>query len=152
MVEPKTVSNLPVDVSIRWAEDQKFLEETRPILTESGLVPSHTQKDVLFPFVFSELDVLLGIRRVHPTWAHFIPPQGYQEQRRRLFTSRIAPSLGSEEDFDNKIQKVGAAGEKEEEGHDKRETEILLRLLKMMLDLDKNLIFVLTRRTQYQKG
>jgi hypothetical protein len=152
MVEPKTVSNLPVDVSIRWAEDQKFLEETRPMIMDAGTVPSHTQKDVLFPFAFSEIDVLLGIRRVHPTWAHFLPPSGYHEQRRRLFTSQVAPTIGSEEELDNKIQRIGAAGEKEEDEAEKRKKETFLKLLKLMLELDKNLTFVLTRRTQYQKG
>ena len=152
MAEPKTVSNLPADVSTRWATDQKLLEETRPFITEAGAIPLHAQKDVIFPSHVSELSILMGLQWVHPTWAMFYPPTGYQFQWKRLFTNQIAPQLGTDEQLEDKIQKITAVknpGNREEES---REQEALIKLLKLLQELDSQLTFALTRRDQYHKG
>lgn len=152
MAEPKTISNLPVDVSIRWAEDQKILQETKPYITEAVGISQHAQKDVSMPAVFSEIDALVGALRIHPTWANFYLPPGYNEQRRRLFTSQIAPFLGTDEQQDVQIQRIEAASEEEEQDERKREKAVLLKLMKMMHDLNRDLIDIITRCRQYQKG
>jgi hypothetical protein len=150
MTEPKTVSNLPLDVSIRWAEDQKLLEETRPIITEATGISLHTQKDVAVPVAFPEIEVLLGIRKTHPTWAMFYLPLGYLEQRRRLFTSQIAPFLGTDEQQDMQIQRIESISDDDEE--QKQRKKSLLKLLKLIHDLNRDLVEILSRCRQYQKG
>ncbi len=150
MAEPKTVSNLPVDVSVRWAEDQKLLEQTRPYLAESMGITQHAVKDVSTPAVFSEIELLLGTLHIHPTWASFQMPLGYNEQRRRLFTSQLAPFIGTDEQQDLLIQRVEASGEEGEE--EKRRKETVLKLLKLVHSLDRDLKEIISRCRQYQKG
>lgn len=150
MAEPKTVSNLPADVSTRWANDQKLLEETRPLITESGSIPLHAQKDVIFPTHVSEVSILMGLQWVRPTWAMFGPPEGYQFQWKRLFTNQIAPQLGTDEQLEDKIQKITAAKKLSDEEH--RDQEAIINLLKLLQELDSQLSFALNRRSQYHKG
>ena len=153
MSEPKIVSDLPVDVSIRWANDQKILEESHPIISDSKSISQFTQKDVSAPAPASQLDVLLNIESTHPTWALFLPPQGFFNQRRRLFTSRVIPLFDSEDLIDDKIQKVSSAFDKEEENpKGNQEKEALVKMLKQLIAINKNLLFIMSRRNQYQKG
>lgn len=152
MAESKTVSNLPVDVSIRWAEDQKLLEETKPYITEATGISQHAQKDVSMPMIFSAIDALVGAVRIHPTWANFYMPAGYSEQKRRLFTFQIAPFIGTDEQQDMQIQRIESTSEEGEEDERKREKAVLLKLLKLMHNLNRDLIDVMTRCRQYQKG
>ena len=146
MAEPKIVSNLPIDVSIQWTKDQKLIEETRPIIAESDTISQFTQKDVTTPSIFSQVNLLLEIR-LPPSWASFVPPKGYFDQRRRLFTSRIAPLFDTEEQLDDKIQKVRAVSDEE-----KQHQETLILMLEKLMELNRDLTFVLTRRNQYQRG
>ena len=152
MAEPKTVSNLPMDVSIRWAEDQKYLEESRPYITEGTGISHHAQKDVSMPAIFSEIDSLVGALRIRPTWANFYLPPGYNEQKRRLFTSQIAPFIGTDEQQDMMIQRIEATSEEGEEDERKRQKAVLLKLLNLMHSLNRDLIEITTRCRQYQKG
>ncbi len=152
MADPKTVSNLPVDVSIRWAEDQKFLEETRPMISEADYISSFTQKDVSIPTTFSQLEVLLNSQNLHASWAMFKAPKGFFDQRKRLFTSRILPFLDSDEQIDDKMQKINSLNDKEEDQEEKERKRRLVEMLRVLLELNKNLTFVLSKRNQYQKG
>ena len=152
MAEPKTVSNLPVDVSIRWAEDQNLLAETKPYITESAGISQHAQKDVSMPAIFSEIDALIGVLRIHPTWALFYLPPGYNEQKRRLFTFKIAPFIGTDEYQEMQIQRIEATPEEGEQDERKKEKAVLLKLLKLIHLLNRDLIEILSRCRQYQKG
>jgi len=155
MSDPKTVSDLPVDVSIRWANDQKLLEENHPIITDSKSISQFTQKDVSSPATASHLDILMDISSTHPTWALFSPPAGFFNQRRRLFTSRVIPLFDSEDLIDDKIQRItSATDQEEEEGHQqkKQDKEALINMLKQLITINKNLLFIMSRRNQYQKG
>lgn len=152
MSDPKTVSDLPVDVSIRWANDQKLLEETHPIIKDSRSISEFTQKDVTSPAIYSQLDLLLEMSTTSPTWALFAPPTGFFDQRKRLFTSRVLPVFESEEQIDNKIQKVTSVLNQEDEEKDSYEKKALINMLKQLITINKNLLFIMSRRNQYQKG
>jgi hypothetical protein len=155
MSDPKTVSDLPIDTSIRWANDQKLLEESHPIITDSKSISQFTQKDVSVPAPASHLDVLLDITSTHPTWALFSPPAGFFNQRRRLFTSRVLPLFDSEDLIDDKIQKVTSVLDQEEDKENSRgnqEKEALIKMLRQLIAINKNLLFIMSRRNQYQKG
>jgi hypothetical protein len=150
MAESKTVSNLPIDVSVRWAKDQELLEQSDPLLKGSRVISEQAQTDVLSPGARSSMDELLGRSITHASWALFLPPDGYGYQRRRLFTSQVAPTLGSEELLADKIDKLKTIGD-EGEGKDDAKEKVL-KMLEELLKLDKDLTFILSRRNQYQKG
>lgn len=153
MVEPKTVANLPLDVSIRWAEDQKFLEETRPITQEAGTIAQFAQTEVSLPSSQSQLATLLGLAALHPTWALFERPKGFVAQRRRLFTSQLVTFLGSDEQQDTLVTRIqGASGNDEDQESWQKEKDLLLQLMKLMQTLNKDLIDIVSRCKQYQKG
>jgi len=155
MSDPKTISDLPVDVSIRWANDQKLLQETHPIIADSKSIAQFTQKDVSSPASQSQLDLLLNVDNTSPTWALFSAPPGFFDQRRLLFTSRVLPLFESEELIDNKIQRITSAlgkTELEESPRGVQEKESLINMLKQLIAINKNLLFIMSRRNQYQKG
>lgn len=152
MVEPKTVSNLPLDVSIRWAKDQELLAETKPIIQEADTISQHAKTEVNLPATQSQVEILLGIAR-NPTWAQFQMPQGYTGQRRRLFTSKLVTFLGSDEQQDTLIARIaGASGEEDDKDEWENEKNLMLYLMELMNALNKDLIDIVSRCKQYQKG
>lgn len=153
MTEPKTVSNLPLDVSIRWAEDQKLLEESKPIIRDSTLASTHAQTEVILPSQQSELESLLGLSKLHPAWATFQKPPGFFFIRRRIFRSSLVPFLGSDEQQDAMMSRIqNAKGDEQDLSDWEEEKSRLLKLLKLMQLLNKDLIDITTRCKQYQKG
>jgi len=86
---PRTIDNLGVEVSTRYAEDKQILDET--LIKEAGVIPTQTQIDVTTPFISSELEALLHLQPTGVTWASFFPPARYFEQRKRLFTWQLIP-------------------------------------------------------------
>lgn len=153
MADAKTVSNLPIDVSIRWAEDQKMLEESKPIIRDSSLASSAAQTEVVLPTHQSELEVLFGLSQLHPAWATFQKPPGFFSIRRRIFRSQLAPFLGSDEQQDSMISRIqGTSGEEHDKELWEEEKNRLLKMLQLMQLLNKDLIDITTRCKQYQKG
>lgn len=153
MVEPKTVSNLPLDVSIRWAKDQEFLTETKPIIQDAMGISQHAQAEVNLPTAQSQIDILLGLFQRNPTWAQFQIPKGFVGQRRRLFTSQLATFLGSDEQQDTLIARIqGASGEEGDKDAWENEKNFMLQLMMLMNTLNKDLIDIVSRCKQYQKG
>jgi hypothetical protein len=153
VTEPKTVSNLPIDVSIRWAEDQKLLEESQPIIRDSTLASTHAQTEVILPANPSEIEVLFGLSKLHPAWATFQKPPGFFFLRRRIFRSQLVPFLGSDEQQDSMIARIqNTKGDDQDLSEWEEEKNRLLKLLKLMQLLNKDLIDITTRCKQYQKG
>jgi hypothetical protein len=153
VTEPKTVSNLPLDVSIRWAEDQKILEESKPIIRDSTMASNAAQTDVILPSKQSEIEALFGLSKLHPAWATFQMPPGFFFLRRRIFRSKLVPFLGSDEQQDSMITRIqGAKGDDHDNEEWEEEKKRLLKLLQLMQLLNKDLIDISTRCKQYQKG
>lgn len=149
MTEPKTVSNLPLDVSIRWAEDQKRLEETQPIVgRDAAFASNQAQTETILPFKPSDFDQLFGLAQLHPSWATFEQPPGFLFLRRRIFRSQLMPFLGSDEQQEALMSRIQHVGEDK----DKQEQERLINLLQLLQRLNKDLIDISTRCKQYQKG
>jgi hypothetical protein len=170
---PRTIDNLGVDVSTRYAEDQKMFDEK--IIKESRGIPIQAQIDVTFPSFSSELEALFEINKRNIFWADFFMPPKYREQKKRLFTYQIIPSLGSEdkketqsqrikdviasrkkkmeEETDEQKKKKALPWEEEKElEEEKKEEKVLLALLEKISSLDKYLVDINSRRSQYQKG
>jgi hypothetical protein len=169
---PRTIDNLGVEVSTRYAEDKQTLDET--LIKESRTIPVQTSIEVTAPFFPAEIEALLHIQPSNITWASFIPPAFYFEQRKRLFTYQLIPSMGSEDRKGSQALKILAKlklmaeerdqrekGEKDkkqqyqedralEEGE--KEKRILTSLLNTIALFDKLIIEINARRSQYQKG
>lgn len=153
MAEPKTVSNLPLDVSIRWAEDQKLLQETQPIIRDSTLASTHAQTEVTLPAKPTEIETLLGLSQLHPSWATFQIPPGFFFQRRRIFRFQLVPFLGTDEQQDSMITRIqNVKGDEKDQDEWQNEKDRLLKVLHLLQNLNKDLIDITTRCKQYQKG
>ncbi len=168
---PRTIDNLGVDVSTRYAEDQKILDDT--LVKESWAIPVQTEIDVSSPFLSPEIDKFLQIQPTKVTWASFTAPLGYFEQRKKLFTFQLIPSMGSEDKQESQAQKIlsklksmekkvhenletkdkrqlyeeGLALEEEE-----KEKKVLISVLNTISTFDKLIIEINSKRNQYQKG
>jgi len=172
MVESRTIDNLGLGPSIRWAQDQEFIDQS--IIKESPFVSMQTTVDVASPFFTSEFDVLFQIKQRFAPWAFFSTPQGFNLQKMRLFTYQIIPSLGTEEFLSAQMQKVRdkVASSKEnrikrrsegrgseypwedekEEEEEERESKTLIHLIEYINVLDTLMAQINARRSQYSKG
>ncbi len=171
---PRTIDNLGVDVSTRYAEDKKLTELGPNLVKESAAIPVQTAIQVTTPYFPSELESLLRLLPGGITWASFPPPANYFEQRKQLFSFQLIPSMGLEDKKESQAQKILAkiqamteANAQEQIAHpDKRkeyetklaleeeekEKKILTTLLHQITVLDKLIIDINDRRSQYQKG
>ena len=169
---PRTIDNLGVDVSSRYAEDQKLLDEK--IIKEARGIAPQTIVDVTQPYYSSEFEALFELGRRNLPWADFQAPAKYNEQKKRLFTHQIIPALGTPDKKDNQTQKIIAKAqnhlakrqqEKDQQKEPKKkfieeredlqidkEKKVLIKLLDCIVYLDKNIADVNSRRSQYQKG
>lgn len=171
---PRTIDNLGVDASARYAADVKELETQ--ILKESRIIPRQAEVDVSEPSFTSEFDLLFDSAKRNTPWAKFSMPENYTEQRKRLFTYQIIPSLGPQEKTESQEKKILAQlkekadrqnkdRDKESKKEDRssweedvekqeqeKEQKVLVQLLKNLLILDKCMTDISARRMQYQKG
>jgi hypothetical protein len=169
---PRTIDNLGVDVSSRYAEDKRTLDET--LVKEARAIPVQTEIEVTTPSFSSEIDSLLHIQPTNTTWASFFAPAYYFEQRKRLFTFQLIPSIGSEDKKESQALKIlaklrsmaeeriqkdkGKNDERQQHEEEKvleeeeREKKILISLLNTIAMFDKLIIEINSKRTQYQKG
>lgn len=155
---PRTIDNLGVDVSTRYAQDQEVLE--KDLIREAPSIPLQTTIEVTSPSYPSELDALLKTQPTHASWALFTPPEGYYEQKNKLFTFQLIPSLGSDDKKDSQTQKIEARLQAEEEKsknpyeleqHIKKKGAII-SLLKKISIFDNMITDVYSRIGQYKKG
>jgi hypothetical protein len=164
---PRTIDNLGLDASSRYAEDKQYLDEK--IVKESRTVSTQTEIDVTLPSFPRELDLLFEMQKCNVFWAAFAPPAKYAEQKKRLFTHQIIPSLGSEDKKERLLQKIRSkiqAKKEREEKDEKRyqweeqrereeeekERNMLVALVECIAGLEKVLVEINSRRRQYQKG
>ncbi len=164
----KTIDNLGIDVYRRYSEDQKEYEDS--YINDSKKVASGTTLDVFLPIYEGEVSTLLELsEKAHP-WALLVSPDKYNEQRKRLFTSQIAPAMGPLERIEmqeERIEEVKKDREKRdkkkkadrfewEEGKEEEEIALeakkLLDLLQDIRFLNKIIADVNAERYRYNKG
>jgi len=158
-IKPRTIDNLGVDSSVRYAKDKELLDLR--MVEDSRWVSPRIEVSVTKPYVASEFDQLFSAK---PTtqWALFSAPPAFEAYSRALFSYQLIPSLGSAEKQEADAEKLAALEDKEQRqgkgGRDKQEEEKekerkrILALLKCIEQLDKNLVFINSRRNQYQRG
>jgi hypothetical protein len=163
---PRTIDNLGIEIYTKYAQDREILDEK--IIQEARLIPVEAEVDVTHPSFASEFDLLLQTNRRNHTWADFFSPPFYHDQKKRLFSFQVLPSLGSDEKKESQIQRIkerAAQDEEKERKHpaqnweeerdhqeERKEKEILLTLLGRVNGLERDLIDINSRRHQYQKG
>jgi len=164
MTTPRTIDNLGMETSIRWAKDQALLE-VAPI-KEGSAVTQLTEIDISQPSYTSEFEQLFGEVARQSTWAQFTAPLGFNEQKKKLFTYEAVPILGSEEHLELQITRVkGSKVLKEEEAEtrvawetqkeseeEEKEKNIILTLMDKLQYLNRFLMDINSRRIQYLKG
>jgi len=171
---PRTIDNLGIEVSTRYAEDLRELDQK--LLIEARGIQEQTEIEITHPFFLTELEILLEPQK-QQTWATFTPPKGYFEQKKRFFMFQLIPSLGSEEKHETQTQKIVSLktfsrkkrgdqqqndqqqeeepesdhSDPEKEYHEK-EKKILISVLQTIMHLDKEIQEINARRGQYHKG
>jgi len=172
MPEAKTVDNLGIEPSIRWALDQERVDPS--IVKEAPFVSKQTVIDVATPTFVSEFDLLFQTRQRFIPWASFSAPPGYHLQTMRIFTHQVVPSIGPEKLLTAQIQKIrdkissrkkarlkrSSEGKKftypweeeREKEEEQRESQTLIHLLEYLNASDAILGQINARRNQYSKG
>jgi hypothetical protein len=166
---PRTIDNLGVEASTRYALDQKEKEYAESIIKESRL-PSQAEIDVTTPSFASAFEDLFEMQKRNIPWGDTPAPPKYNEQKKRLFTHQILPSLGSEDKIEAQSERITAtvrttetkvstgdetrmSWENEREVQEQeKEKKTLLGLFSCKKALDKDLIEINSRRGQYQRG
>ncbi|MGL4540513.1 MAG: DUF5399 family protein [Candidatus Rhabdochlamydia sp.] len=172
---PRTIDNLGIEVSTRYAEDLKELDQK--LLTEARGIREQMEIDITHPFFLTELEILLEPQK-QQTWATFIPPVGYFEQKKRFFGFQLISSLGSEEKHEKQVQKIisqsktfsrkkrnnqqgdqqdqdnqqGEPDNNPEKEYHEKEKKTLVSVLQTIMYLDKEIQEINARRGQYHKG
>ncbi|HSX12576.1 MAG TPA: DUF5399 family protein [Rhabdochlamydiaceae bacterium] len=166
----RTIDNLGLDISTRYALDKEQVDET--YIKEARAILTQAQIDVTVPSYTSEFEHLFGLGRSNAPWADFFAPMGFYEQKKRLFSQRLIPALGTMDKTEAELQRISTLGkvmrkEEEEEKEEKqpqtaeeeleanekeKERKILVTLLKQLQTFDQYLIDINSRRSQYQKG
>ncbi|MBI2742889.1 MAG: DUF5399 family protein [Chlamydiales bacterium] len=169
-LRPKTIDNLGVEAYTRYAEDEKLRGDA--LVKDAHLAPSQAAEvDVTTPSYASEFDALFGISKRNAPWADFSAPPKFHEQKRRLFTHQILPSLGTADKKEVQSQRIidlvettkkrkeTMASEGKETLQMNREFEeeesekkVLLNALNRISTLERTLIDINSRRGQYHKG
>jgi len=162
-VKPRTIDNLGVDASIRYAKDQELFEPH--LIGESRLIPQKTEVSILKPAALSEFDQIYTVGNTI-SWALFSPPPNYYTYDKGLFSYQLIPSLGNYEKLEadsDKIEALESALEKSDEKQrrgpsdperekDEKNRKSLLALFQCIDKLNKNLTLINSRRNQYQRG
>lgn len=167
----KTINDLGLEPSFQYARHQEQLD--LELLRDSSYVSKQSQVDVTSPFYSSEYELLFEVDRRNKNWADFFSPPYYNDQKKRIFTFQIAPSLGSDEALQVYVEKIHEKVERDKKDQDQKkkrqrpeneweedisiheeekESKILLKLLENIGILDKILIEINSKRNQYQRG
>ncbi|MFY7843326.1 MAG: DUF5399 family protein [Rhabdochlamydiaceae bacterium] len=166
-MSPRTIDNLGIDTSNRYAQDQKLFD---PLLIKEGdQISAHTEISVASPFFQSEFSSLFELSKKNSSWALFKEPTNYHLDRTLFAHTLIYPiTEHSVKELINKIENLSCSLqhnplEHEEQGHEHwldakeaqeqtNEKHILITFLQTIVYLDKVSSDVNVKRCQYQKG
>lgn len=166
-VKPRTIDNLGIETSRRYARDKEQLEESK-LIEDSKFIPQKTEVSVLKPYFPPELQEYL-LPTPQTIWAAFEAPPEYMMLSSPLFTYQLVPSLGDsgkQEANTDKLEaledtlsksfkegkKQGRNQDQQDEQEEEKERKTLLHLLKTIGKFDRTLQMINSRRNQYQRG
>jgi len=163
-VKPRTIDNMGIDTSSRYARDKSTLDTK--LIEESRFIPIKTEVSVVKPYISTEFEEFLQPSKL-TIWASFSPPPETLSYGKPLFSYQLIPSLGGyekqEADSDklealedtlNKAFKDGRGNsqDQQEQQEEERERKTLAHLLQTINKLDRTLTLINSRRNQYQRG
>ncbi len=162
-VKPRTIDNLGIETSSRYARDQASLDTK--LVEESRFIPLKTEISVVKPYLPTEFEEYLIPGKLI-LWASFEPPPEYFAYAKPLFSYQLIPSLGGYERREADTEKLealedsiskqsgqGKQGKKDQEGQEEeKERKTILGLLQTIGKLDRTLSLINARRNQYQRG
>jgi len=144
----RTIDNLGIEPSTRYAEDQATFDKS---LVRDTRVQLDAKIDVTEISYTSEIDQLFELEKRHGSWSQFVAPEGYYQQQGKLFTNLVVPALGTLDKREGQLQKISQM-EMGGNEHFSYEKQILINLFKNLQTLDESLIDINDNRAQYQKG
>lgn len=157
--KPRTIDNLGIDASIRYAKDQQLFEPK--FIEESKIVSKKTEIPVSRPYTPSEFEQTFSSEQPR-IWATFSPPSEAFLTDNSLFSFQLIPSLGSYEKFEDTQQLLNDALERrretdperslKEKQQEEKEKQLIQDLLVCIEKMDKSLSLINARRNQYQRG
>ena len=163
---PRTIDNLGAENYTRYAEDQALFDKS--YISEPGKVVPQATMDITRPAFRSQFRMLLGISFLHPQWATFTPPKLGLGRQRLLFTSQVLPFMGTTDKKEAQKERIKSRRQEEKEREDKRERpkwqqdkeeqdeerekNSLLALFACLEVLNDDMIEILTKMKQFQKG
>ncbi|MCP5510156.1 MAG: DUF5399 family protein [Chlamydiales bacterium] len=165
----KTVDNLGVEISSRFAKDLESVQTQ--LISESKTISPKTHIDISTPAFKSAFDTMFDLRRRNKEWAIFHRPSTVHWGNARIFGSHLLPLVRSDEfgllererimarrstskkkRLEEKAKNAYDWEERYEEEEEQKESDILLFFIQAVQELDKSLIEINGRRSQYQKG
>lgn len=160
-VKPRTIDNLGIETSSRYAKDQKLLDKT--LIEESRFIPQKAEISVVKPYLPTEFEHYSPSQPL-TFWAAFEPPPDFFDKIGILFSYQLIPSLGGYEKqeadtdrlqaIEDALDKPFKEGDKEgnKDSQKEKQKKVLLTLLKTIDKLDRVLTMINSRRGQYQRG
>lgn len=165
----KTIVDLGIDDFERYARDSSLKEQSLLSLKDAT-ISKEAIVDVTQPYFVEEWTQLFALKEPVP-WAGFAPPAGYFEQRQRVFTSQLVPSLGSPGKQEMQIKRIqsvkssskpaevqsGAEGPEievrvKDDELQQAEKKILLNFFSLMDSLNQIKLEIKLYRDQYHKA
>ncbi len=160
----ETIDNLSLDSSRNYAISEKH----SAYILDGAQISNATTSESLSPAFNPELESFLGTKNPNSI-AAFNPPNGYNAGIRSLFTYVAAPLIGPNEKIDtcishitmgyeqyrkkrSKRKKAYSWEEKSEIENEKKESKLLLALLKVLQFINTLLELINGRRMQFTKG
>lgn len=160
-VKPRTIDNLGIETSSRYARDKSTLDTK--LIEESRFIPLKTEVSVVRPYIPTEFEEFLAPDK-QTIWASFAPPPESFAYGKPLFSYQLIPSLGgyekqeADEDkleaLEDSLSKSFKDGKQDNQEYQEEEKErkAILFLLKTIGKLDRVLTLINSRRNQYQRG
>lgn len=157
--KPRTIDNLGLDASIRYAKDKELFEAK--FIEESQIVSKKTEIPVSKPYVPSEFEQTFSSAKTI-LWASFSPPPETFSSGNTLFSYQLIPSLGTYEQHEDAEQLLEEALERKRESdqdqsekekqQENKEKQLIADLIACIAKIDKTLSLINSRRNQYQRG
>lgn len=147
-----TIDQLDISVYNLYAIRTRMLEQISHEfkLSDAATIPPQTQIVDIFPKL-AELDLLLGVVPVVTPWAYFFRPKKFRRLRRSPFSfSRVAPTLGSLDQYEEDAAAVGSVECHSPE--EEQEKEAMLGCLKQIDKLNDWIGFIIGRVGQFLQG
>lgn len=147
-----TIDKLDIGIYIQYARRTQMLEQINQEyhLGDAASIPPQIRVLDLYPKP-SEMDLLFGTGKVRTPWSVFSPPPEYSYQRRSPFGFfRVAPSLGSFEEEDEKERQLEEIACVTEE--DEKEKNVLKSCFEQIGKINSWISYIVGRIGQFLQG